>query len=83
LNLRELAETVKAQNIYLDFDPNAVKLLTKLGYDPAFGARPLRRVIEDKIRAPLAEAILAKKVEKGKKLKLVCKETDGFEFISE
>src|SRR5258708_5664677 len=42
LNLNELAETLKAQSIYLDFDPEAVKLLTKLGYDPAFGARPLR-----------------------------------------
>ncbi len=83
LNLNELAETVKAQNIYLEFDPEAVKLLTKLGYEPAFGARPLRRVIEEKIRAPLAEAILAKKVEKGKKLKLVAKGADGFDFVTE
>jgi ATP-dependent Clp protease ATP-binding subunit ClpC len=83
LNLDELAETAKAQNIYLEFDPEAIKLLTRLGYDPAFGARPLRRVIEDKIRAPLAEAILAKEVEKGKKLKLVCKGTDAFDFIPE
>jgi ATP-dependent Clp protease ATP-binding subunit ClpC len=83
LNLAELAATCQAQNIYLDVDPAAIKLLTRLGYDPAFGARPLRRVIEDKIRAPLAEAILARKVEKGKKLKLVCKGEDRFDFIGE
>ncbi|MDE2018792.1 MAG: ATP-dependent Clp protease ATP-binding subunit [Patescibacteria group bacterium] len=82
LNLDELAETVKGQGIYLEYDPAAVQLLAKLGYDPAFGARPLRRVIEEKIRAPLAEAILARKVEKGRKLKLVVREPDDFDFVS-
>src|SRR5581483_3918651 len=80
LNLAQLAETVKAaQGMMITFAPEAVTQITKLGYDPAFGARPLRRVIEEKIRAPLAEAILAKKVEKGSRLTLVYK-NDAFAF---
>ena len=72
LNLQELAESVKGQGIALDLsDPAAMQQLVKLGYDPAFGARPLRRVIDEKLKAPLARAILAKKVEKGSRLKLV------------
>jgi ATP-dependent Clp protease ATP-binding subunit ClpC len=79
LNLQEFAATLKEQGIYLDFDPAAVAAITKLGYDPAFGARPLRRVIEEKIRAPLAEAILHKTVAKGSRIKLVYEnETFGF-----
>ena len=79
LNLAEFAESVKAQGIYLEFDPDAVKQLTKLGYDPAFGARPLRRVIEEQIRAPLAEAILAKRIGKGSRVQLVYKD-EKFDF---
>ncbi len=71
LNLKELAETVKDQGIALDFDPAAVAQLVKLGYDPAFGARPLRRVIDEKLKAPLSRAILSKKIGKGSRVKLV------------
>jgi ATP-dependent Clp protease ATP-binding subunit ClpB len=71
--------TLKEQGIYLDFDPTAIVEITKLGYDPAFGARPLRRVIEEKIRSPLAEAILGKKIIKGAWVKLVY-ENEAFDF---
>ncbi len=83
-NLRDVADSVKAQGIFLDFDPAVIAAIAKLGYDPAFGARPLRRVIEDKVRAPLAEAILAKKVIRGGKTKLVLSAAgDSFEFVGE
>ena len=71
LNLHDLSETAKAQGIFLDFDPAAVNGIAKLGYDPAFGARPLRRVIDEKIKAPLASAIIAKTIAKGDRIKLV------------
>ena len=80
LNLGDLAETVKAQGIFLDFDPAAVAEIAKLGYDPSFGARPLRRVIDEKIKSPLASAILAKTIEKGNRIKLVY-ENDAFKFL--
>ena len=64
-NLKELVERVKEQGIFLEFDATAVTQIAKLGYDPAFGARPLRRVIDERVRAPLSEALLAKKIKKG------------------
>ena len=82
LNLNELAAAVKEQGIFLDFDPEAVHQVAKMGYDPQFGARPLRRVIEEKIKAPLAEELLAKKIGKGAKVKLVYKE-EKFQFEAE
>ena len=82
LNLSELAATVKEQGMAFDFDPSAVKKLAQLGYDPKFGARPLRRVIDEKLRAPLSEAILAKKIVRGSRVKLILN-GDNFEFVSE
>jgi ATP-dependent Clp protease ATP-binding subunit ClpA len=80
LNLSDLAELVKAQGIYLDFDPSAVTEIVKLGYDPAFGARPLRRMIDEKIKAPLASAMLGKTIEKGDRVRVVY-ENDAFSFV--
>ena len=81
INLQELADMVKEQNIFLSFDPAAVQEVAKLGYDPSFGARPLRRVIDEKIRAPLSEAILAQKVVKGNRVQLVLKD-GAFDFVN-
>ena len=79
LNLDDLAAQVKTQGIYLDFDPAAVAEIVKLGYDPAFGARPLRRTIDEKIKAPLSSAILGKTIAKGDRVKLVY-ENNAFSF---
>jgi len=70
-NLREVAERVKEQGIFLEFDPSAVAQIATLGYDPAFGARPLRRAIDERVRGPLAEALLRRTVRKGDAVSLV------------
>ena len=82
LNMQELVSMMKEKGIYLDFAPEALKEIAKLGYDPAYGARPLRRVIDEKVRAPLSQAILGKKVLKGNKVKLVY-QNDAFDFVAE
>jgi len=82
LNLEELSNTVKEQGIVLEFDPSAITEIVKLGYDPAFGARPLRRTIDEKIKAPLASAILGKTIAKGDRARLVY-QNDAFVFIPE
>ncbi len=82
LNLNELAEMVKNQGMSMEFDDAAIKKLAQLGYDPSFGARPLRRVIDEKLRAPLSEAILSKHIGRGSKIKLVLKGED-FDFTTE
>jgi len=83
INLKELADTVKDQGIFITFDPEAVKRLAQLGYDPAFGARPLRRVVDEKLREPLSRAILSKQINKGSRVKLILKEGDTFDFVEE
>ena len=80
LNLGDLAELAKGQGIFLDFDPSAISEIVKLGYDPAFGARPLRRTIDEKIKAPLSSAMLGKTIAKGDRIKLVY-ENDAFSFV--
>ena len=81
LNLKNLARTLSDQGISLEFDGSAVKQIAKLGYDPAFGARPLRRVIDDHVRSAMAEKILRKEVGKGDLVRLFY-ENDGFEIRS-
>lgn len=71
LNLGDLAAALEEQGIYLQIDSSAVKQIAKLGYNPAYGARPLRRVIDDQVRAPLAKIILRKEIERGGKVELV------------
>ena len=62
LLLNELIEKITVQGIILDYSLEAVAELAELGFDPKFGARPLRRVIQDKLENKIAEMILAKKV---------------------
>jgi len=81
INVNELIAAVKAQGITLSFTPEAVAKIAKLGYDPMFGARPLRRAIDEYIRAPLSEALLAQKIVKGSQI--VCNvKDDKFEFTN-
>lgn len=79
-NLHDVTEQVKEQGIFLEFDESALAQLVRIGYDPAFGARPLRRAIDDRVRAPLAEALLAKKIKKGDTVRLVFAD-EKFDFI--
>ncbi len=53
------------RNVTIELSDEARKHLAELGYDPAMGARPLGRVIQEKLKRPLAEEILFGKLEKG------------------
>jgi ATP-dependent Clp protease ATP-binding subunit ClpC len=79
INVNELVAAVKAQGITLTFSPEAITRIAKIGYDPQFGARPLRRAIDEYIRAPLSEALLAKKIAKGDSVVCTVKD-DAFMF---
>jgi len=81
LNLNDLAKTVEEeQGIYMEFSPEVVKEIVRLGYDPSFGARPLRGVISEKIKSPLAEKILKGEIMNGDTVKISF-ENGGFKFI--
>ena len=58
LMLRELEETVEENDISITITEEAKRELVRLGYDKRFGARPLRRVIQDKIEDQLTDLIL-------------------------
>jgi ATP-dependent Clp protease ATP-binding subunit ClpE len=58
LMLTELEESIVESNIAFTITGAAKEKLVKLGYDPRFGARPLRRVIQDKIEDQLTDLIL-------------------------
>lgn len=58
LMLNELSETLKENDISITVTEDAKKKLVSLGYDKRFGARPLRRVIQDRIEDQLTDLIL-------------------------
>ena len=59
LELNKVAVRLEEHEIKLDATPAALELLAELGYDPEMGARPLRRVIQQKVEDPLSDALLA------------------------
>jgi ATP-dependent Clp protease ATP-binding subunit ClpB len=58
IQLKRLEKRLAARNITLDLDAGAQKWLADEGYDPVFGARPLKRVIQRALQDKLAEMIL-------------------------
>ena len=59
IQLARLARLLEDRKITLDLSPAARSWLAEKGYDPAYGARPLKRVIQKAVQDPLAERILA------------------------
>ena len=68
LELNKVAERIKDHNITLEPTQEAINLLAELGYDPDMGARPLRRVIQQKIEDKLSDALLAEEFKEGDKI---------------
>jgi ATP-dependent Clp protease ATP-binding subunit ClpA len=63
--VRELAAMLADKNVTLEVTERARKHLCEKGYDPANGARPLARVIEDEVKRPLGDEILFGRLENG------------------
>lgn len=60
-----VAQRLKAKKINIDFSQEAIEFLAKKGYDPIYGARPLKRVIQTELLNPLSREIIAGKVKSG------------------
>ncbi len=65
IQMQRLAKLLADRKIRLELEPEARQWLAEKGYDPAYGARPLKRVIQKHVQDPLAEMILAGKVRDG------------------
>ncbi|MGZ8388435.1 MAG: AAA family ATPase, partial [Rhodoplanes sp.] len=65
IQLGRLQQLLDERKITLEVDPKARDWLADRGYDPAYGARPLKRVIQKALQDPLAELILAGRIKDG------------------
>lgn len=70
LQLNEVQKRLDKQNIKLDASTSAKKLLAKLGYDPNYGARPLKRAIQDHILDELALRLIEGKIKSGSTIRI-------------
>ena len=81
--VRNQLERVKSRlsdrRITLDFDQSAIDFLSDVGYDPAFGARPVKRAVQTYVENPLAKEILAGRFGEDSKIN-VRAETGGLKF---
>lgn len=70
LQFKGVQDTLAEMGIEIDASEEALDWLAQLGYDPQFGARPLKRVIQKKILNELSKDILSGKVDKDSRIKL-------------
>jgi len=63
--IREMSKQLAEKKVRVEITDAARKLRAEKGYDPAFGARPLGRVIEDEVKRPLTEELLFGKLQAG------------------
>jgi ATP-dependent Clp protease ATP-binding subunit ClpB len=70
LQFKQVQQTLAEMGISMEASAEALDWLAELGYDPQFGARPLKRVIQKRILNELSKEILAGKVDKDSKIKL-------------
>ncbi len=70
IQMQRLAKLLEDRKITVVLEPSGREWLADKGYDPAYGARPLKRVIQKYLQDPLAEMILAGRVKEGDQVKI-------------
>ena len=80
IQLEYLAGRLEGRNIKVEFTDNARRQIMDEGYDVAFGARPLKRTIQQRLENPLAAELLAGKFTDGDKIKI---DADAHKFTFE
>ena len=74
IRIRHLSDRLKDQRIELEVSSEAKKYLAEAGYSPVYGARPLRRVIQNEVETGLSRMIVAGEVAEGGKVVVDVKE---------
>jgi ATP-dependent Clp protease ATP-binding subunit ClpC len=81
--LRKVGKRLKDRDMMVDVDGKAKDFLIEKGYNPDFGARPLRRAIEQHVEDPMSERILTGDFKEGQTIKISHEEGNDFlTFIS-
>ena len=65
IQIEKLKETLKNKKLSLNITDKAKKILAKEGFDPVYGARPLKRVIQNKVQNVLAMKLLNGEIKEG------------------
>jgi ATP-dependent Clp protease ATP-binding subunit ClpA len=76
IQIGRLEKRLAQQNLTLDVDAAAKKLLAKEGYDPQFGARPLKRAVQEQLLNPLSMKLLEGEFKPGDKIKVTTKDDE-------
>lgn len=75
IEVKKIADRLKARQIEIELTQEAIDYLIEKGYDPVYGARPLRRAVEKHLEDPIAEDILRSKIKNGSKIKITVSES--------
>ena len=81
IQVRDLARRLAARKLEIELSPGAREYLAEKGYDPSFGARPLKRLIQREIQDPLAMQLLSGELSEGVRV-VVDRDGDGLAFRS-
>ncbi|HVF00496.1 MAG TPA: NDP-hexose 4-ketoreductase, partial [Rubrobacteraceae bacterium] len=82
IQIRRLRKQLVDREVTIEFTREALDKLSEAGYDPAFGARPLRRVLQRMIEDPMSEMILRGEVPTGSKVVIEPNDID-YEDVAE
>jgi ATP-dependent Clp protease ATP-binding subunit ClpB len=77
IQIKRLVERLLDRKISLTLSDTAKELLAERGYDPLFGARPLKRTIQADLENPLAKLIIAGKIKEGDTVTADCGKDGG------
>ncbi|MEE4185129.1 MAG: ATP-dependent Clp protease ATP-binding subunit ClpA [Gammaproteobacteria bacterium] len=78
----ELESTLESSNVTLELEDAARQLIADVGYDPKMGARPMARIIQEKIKRPLAEQLLFGDLVEGGHVTVVVNDGGELELIA-
>jgi ATP-dependent Clp protease ATP-binding subunit ClpB len=66
LQMKKVTDMLQPQGITLEYTPQAINYLAEQGYDPDFGARPVKRAIQQFVLNDLSKKLLADEVDRSK-----------------
>jgi ATP-dependent Clp protease ATP-binding subunit ClpB len=82
IQMKRLQALLEERKVMVELEPKAREWIADKGYDPAYGARPLKRVIQKSVQDPLAELILSGRVKDGDRVSISAGK-DGLTFDGE
>ncbi len=76
LEVGKVTKRLKNKDLHVELTSEAVDFLIEKGYDPAYGARPMRRAVEKYLEDPLAEALLRSEVKTGDRIEVAIEDDE-------